>query len=134
MTNTTVRRQRRIDCPVDGDIVLDEACCPVCTRPLEPCDGATQERWGYTDPTVMPRSLCVCAHCPTDGNDNTPAYQVTWADRIHDVSEGGCYRHEVHRTETARLIGVFDPDGELIRDLDEVERELFRICFPGLTR
>lgn len=128
---TTVRRTRRLDCPVDGDIELDEACCPVCTRPLEPCDGATQERWGYDNPTVMPRVVCICEHCPTDDLDQTPAFEVTWTDKLHREGWGVWV---TARTETAKLIGVFTPDGELERNLDAVERELFRVCFPELAK
>lgn len=127
--STTVLRTRRIDCPVDGVIELTEACCPVCTRPLVGCDGATHARWGYSQDSED-RSLCVCEHCPTDDMDQTPAFEVTWVDTPRDYDSEGC---DVGRVETARLIGVFTAEGELWRDLAAVERELFRMCFPELA-
>lgn len=121
--------RREMDCPEEGRIVLDEACCPVCRKPLEPADGATHERWGYGCPPEDNRVLSFCASCPTDERDQTPAYEVTWKDTPQE--EDG--EPITHRAETARLIGVFTAEAELVRNLDEVEAELFRLCFPELA-
>lgn len=109
MSTTTHRRV--FDCPVDGKVVLDEACCPVCTRPLECVDGATQDRYGYGEVS----SLCYCDHCPADERDRVMAFEVTFTDvRGWGLHCGGTPERAIERTETAVPVGMFDGEGVLV--------------------
>lgn len=150
-------RRREIDCPVEGPIVLDEACCPTCSRPLEPADGATHTRYGYGDPELDERTLGLCGRCPAVSrseltlaprdesllnNPQVRAWLGECTERLGLALEECRFAYEVtwkdavhdgetHRTESARRIGWFDAEGELHLDHDP-ERDAFRVAFPDL--
>ena len=82
---TTHHHRRILEDPDGNRIVLDEACCPVCTRPLEGLDESEQ-------PSDEGIALCECAKC-CDGL----VYEVRWRDHSLEFGVDGADTYRVER-------------------------------------